>query len=190
MYEGEPETPWKPTRAQLDAAAGRTVPDVIAPKLKVLFCGINPGLYSGAVGHHFAHPSNRFWKTLQTSGFTDVQLSPFEEARLLRFDLGITNLVQRASRTASELTALELREGGLELAAKVAKFKPKLVAFLGIGAYRTALHRPKAVIGLQDDGIAGSKVWLLPQPSGLQATYQIPALVEEFRRLRDAAESL
>jgi TDG/mug DNA glycosylase family protein len=179
--------PWRPTREQLVAAEGRTVPDVIAPGLDVLFCGINPGLYSGAVGHHFARPGNRFWPALASSGFTPRRLSAFEEEELLDHGLGITNLVARATATADALDSDELRAGARRLARKVRAFRPRVVAFLGLGAYRTAFDRRDAIAGPQDAPLAGARVWLLPNPSGLNAHYQLPALARAFAELRDAA---
>jgi TDG/mug DNA glycosylase family protein len=178
----------RPTRAQLDASHGRRVPDVIAARLRVLFCGINPGLYSAAVGHHFARPGNRFWPTLHAAGFTPRVLSPFEEHELLFARLGITNLVGRATATADELSPQELRRGARSLARKVRRWTPRFVAFLGLGAYRTAFARPSAVIGPQPEMIADASVWLLPNPSGLNAHYQVPQLALAFGALRARAE--
>jgi double-stranded uracil-DNA glycosylase len=177
--------PWRPTREQVAAAAGRTVPDVIAEHLRVLFCGINPGLYSGAVGHHFARPGNRFWKALHGAGFTPRVLSPFEERELLRHGLGITNLVERATAGAGELSARELRSGAARLRATVARARPEVVAVLGVTAYRTAFDRPGAVPGPQPEPVGGSLGWILPNPSGLNAHYQLPALIEAFAELRE-----
>lgn len=179
----------KPTKAQVLAAVGRTLPDVIAPGLRVLFCGINPGLYSGATGHHFARPGNRFWPTLYASGFTERLLHPSEEYELLLRGYGITNLVARATATADELAPAELVEGGARLAAKVAEHAPVFLAVLGITAYRTAFGRPKARLGRQDERIGGAAVWVLPSPSGLNAHYQLPDLADLFRELRLAAEA-
>src|ERR1044072_9779396 len=139
----------KPTREELLAAAGRIVPDVIAPGLKVLFCGIKPGLYSAATGHHFARPGNRFWPTLYAAGFTTRLLSPFEEDELLKSGYGITNVVERATATAAELSAEEIVEGGRRLAAKARRYRPEYIAVLGISAYRTAFNLPKARLGRQ-----------------------------------------
>ena len=175
---------WRPTRAQVAAARGPTVPDVIARGLDVLFCGINPGLYSGAVGHHFARPGNRFWKALHVSGLTDRLLSPFEERELLSFGLGITNLVEGATASADELEADELRAAGRPLERKVRRFRPRVVALLGLGAYRVAMGRPKAVIGPQPDELSGTRVWLLPNPSGLNAHHQLAELARLFGELR------
>ncbi|HEX6207985.1 MAG TPA: G/U mismatch-specific DNA glycosylase [Actinomycetota bacterium] len=176
----------RPTKEEVAGAAGRTVPDVIGPGLLVLFVGFNPGLYSGAVGHHFARPGNRLWKALAGSRFTPRVLSPHEEEDLLELGLGITNLVERATAGAKELSKEELREGAVRLRAKVERWGPRWVAFLGIGAYRTALERPKAVIGEQEERFGGAKVWVLPNPSGLNAHYQPPDLIERFAELRAA----
>lgn len=177
----------RPSRAELLAAAGRTVPDVIAPGLRVLFCGINPGLYSGAVGHHFARPGNRFWPTLHGAGFTDRLLAPEDEQELLRFGCGITNLVDRATATAGELLPEELRQGAPGLVAKIQEYAPRYVAVVGIDAYRKAFGRPEATLGPQEETIGPSALWLLPNPSGLNAHYQLPDLVRQFRKLREAA---
>ena len=179
----------RPTREQVAAAAGRTVPDVVGPGLDVLFVGINPGLYSGAVRRHFARPGNRFWKVLAGAGFTDRILSPFEERELLGFGCGITNLVARATASADELSTQELRDGTRRLAAKVRRFGPAFVAFLGLGAYRVALARPAATVGPQPERFGGSRTWLLPNPSGLNAHYQLPELTDAFRDLRRAARA-
>jgi len=163
------------------------VPDVIDHGLGVLFCGINPGLYSGAVQHHFARPGNRFWPTLHAAGFTPRRLGPFEERELLQFGLGITNLVGRATATADRLHNDELRAGARALRQKVQRYKPRWVAFLGLTAYRVAFDRKGATIGRQDQTVAGSHVWLLPNPSGLNAHYQLPDLAVVFGELRVAA---
>ena len=177
-----------PTKQQLIEAAGKTLPDVIAPKLRVLFCGINPGLYTAAVGHHFARPGNRFWPALYKSGFTDRLLSPFEERELLESDLGISNVVPHATATAAELTREDFSAGGRMLTAKVKKYQPRIVAILGVGAYRTAFAKPQAIIGEQSERIHTARVWVLPNPSGLNANYQLPALVRLFRNLREAVK--
>jgi TDG/mug DNA glycosylase family protein len=177
--------PPRPT-ADLAAAAGRTVPDVLAPGLRVLFCGINPGLWSAAVGHHFARPGNRFWKALHLGGFTPRLLAADEEPELLRLGLGITNLVDRASAGAGELTPEELRAGAERLTAKVERAGPAVVAVLGVGAYRTAFARPKATVGPQSTPIAAARAWVLPNPSGLNAHYQLPDLAAAFATLRRA----
>ena len=150
----------------------------------MLFVGINPGLYSGATGHHFARPGNRFWKALHGAAFTEHLLSPFEDRELLDRGIGITNLVARTTARADELTADELREGARRLERKVGRHRPAVVAFVGVTAYRTAFGRPRARIGLQDETIAGSRIWVLPNPSGRAAAYQLPQLVEAFSELR------
>lgn len=177
----------KPTAADLAAARTKTLPDVVAPGLSVLFCGINPGLYSAATGHHFARPGNRFWPALHQSGFTPRQLHPSEQEELLTHGLGVTNIVARATARADELTRDELRVGAEILAALAGRYSPALVAVVGISAYRTAFDRPKAVMGEQGEHIGGARLWVLPNPSGLNAHYQAPALAAAFRELRTAA---
>jgi TDG/mug DNA glycosylase family protein len=184
------EQPFKPTKEQLAAAAGRTVPDVIAPNLRVLFAGINPGLYTAAVGHHFARPGNRFWPALYKSGFTKRLLSPFEERELLCLGLGITNVVRHATASASELTKEDFNNGGRVLAAKVKRYHPRIVAILGVGAYRQAFVNPQAQIGEQAGRIHSARVWVLPNPSGLNANYQLPELVRLLMTLRSAVDDV
>jgi len=179
---------WRPTREQLAAAVDQRVSDVIGPGLRVLFCGINPGLYSGAVGHHFARPGNRFWKALHAGGFTGRVLSPFEERELLVLGLGVTNLVARTTRGAGELSPHELRQGGRRLRRKVCRHRPVFVAILGMTSFRMAFGRPAAAIGPQGESICSSHLWLLPNPSGLNAHYQLAHLAAEFARLREAVE--
>ena len=183
---GKSETVWRPTREELAAAYGGRVHDVAGPTLLVLFCGINPGLYSAAVGHHFARPGNRFWKALHGSGFTPELLGPFEERRLLDHGLGVTNLVDRATATADELSPAELRRGATPLRRKVQRLRPKALAVLGVSAFRVAFERPKAAVGPHDEAIGQTVVWVLPNPSGRTAAYQLPALVEAFGALREA----
>ena len=185
-----PETTpfFKPTKQQLIEAAGKTVPDVIGPGLRVLFCGINPGLYTAAVGHHFARPGNRFWPALYRSGFTGRLLSPFAERELLPLHIGVTNVVARATAAASELTKDDFINGGRRLRAKVRRYQPRVVAVLGVGAYREAFAHPKAVIGEQPETIGEARVWVLPNPSGLNANYQLNDLVRLFRELRRAVK--
>jgi double-stranded uracil-DNA glycosylase len=173
-----------PTKVEIAAAVGSTVPDLIAPGLAVLFCGINPGLYSGATGHHFARPGNRFWPTLQAAGFTERLVRPWEERRLLEYGLGITNLVARATATAAELGADELRAGRATLERKVRRYRPRAVAVLGIGAYRSAFRRPKAEIGRQPESLGRALLWVLPNPSGLNANHQLADLARAFGTLR------
>ena len=179
--------PPRPTRAEVLAAAGKTVPDVIAPGLRVLFCGINPGLYTAATGHHFARPGNRFWPVLHRAGFTPRLLAPWEERELLDSRYGITNLVARATATAAELEREEFVDGARRLARKVKRYRPAWVAVIGIGAYRSAFARPKAVIGPQPERLGPARLWLLPQPSGLNANHQMPELTAAFRELYAAA---
>lgn len=178
----------RPTRADLLAAQDKTVRDVIAPGLRVLFCGINPGLYSGATGHHFARPGNRFWPTLHLAGFTPRLLDPGEERELLTLGYGITNLVPRATATADELASEELVAGRKRLETKVKRYQPQIVAVLGISAYRTAFVRRDVALGRQPEPLANAVVWVLPNPSGLNAHYQLAGLVEHFRMLRKAVE--
>jgi double-stranded uracil-DNA glycosylase len=180
--------PSKPTRAELLAAQDKTVRDVIARDLRVLFCGINPGLYSGATGHHFARPGNRFWPTLHLSGFTPHLLHPSEERELLTYSYGITNLVARATATAEELSPEELVAGQRRLKAKVKRYQPQVVAVLGISAYRTAFGQKAVTLGRQPDPLGNAIVWVLPNPSGLNAHYQLADLAEHFRVLRKAVE--
>jgi len=158
----------------------------VAPGLKVLFVGINPGLYSAATGHHFARPGNRFWPTLHQSGFTEIQLHPSEQSELLKAGYGITNLVSRASATADELDRSEFVAGRKRLAAKVRRYRPKVLAFLGVGAYCHAFSLRQARIGRQAETFEGAEVWVLPNPSGLNANYQLPELVQLFRSLRNS----
>jgi TDG/mug DNA glycosylase family protein len=183
-------TPWKPTKEQLLAAAEKTVRDVIAPDLRVLFCGINPGLYTAAVGHHFARPGNRFWPALYAGGFTDRVLSPFEERELLKSGYGITNVVRRATASADLLTKEEIVAGGERLRTKVLRYRPRILAVLGVGAYRTAFNQSKAVVGRQEDRIGETVLWVLPNPSGLNANYQAPDLARLFRELKESVSSV
>jgi double-stranded uracil-DNA glycosylase len=177
-------TPWKPTRQQVLEAEGKTVRDVIAPGLAVLFCGINPGLYTAAVGHHFARPGNRFWRALYEGGFTDRILSPFEERELLKGGYGITNVVPRSTASADLLTKDDFVKGGARLKAKVLRYKPGILAVLGMGAYRVAFNQPNASVGPQVERIGNTRLWVLPNPSGLNANYQRQDLARLFRELR------
>jgi double-stranded uracil-DNA glycosylase len=177
----------RPTRAQLEAARTRVIEDVAAPDLRVLFCGINPGLYSAWTGHHFARPGNRFWPALHRSGFTPRQLRPDEQQELLGLGLGVTNVVARASARADELTSAEMVAGGALLREKVLRLQPRWLAVLGVTAYRTAFADPRATIGPQEAAIGATRVWVLPNPSGLNAHYTPEALAAEFARLRAAA---
>jgi TDG/mug DNA glycosylase family protein len=179
----------RPTPAQLAAAHGATIPDLLGPDLSVVFCGINPGLYSAWAGQHFARPGNRFWPALHRGGFTPRQLLPAEQGELLPGGLGITNIVARGTARADELTAHELRAGAALLEAKVRRLRPAWVAVLGVSAYRTAFERPQATVGPQPVRLAGAEVWVLPNPSGLNAHYTPAALAEHFARLRDTVTS-
>jgi len=176
----------RPSKVEIRAAEGRTVPDIIAPHLQVLFCGINPGLYSAAVGHHFARPGNRFWKALHRGGFTHRVLEPFEEALLPSFGLGITSLVERATATADSLSQDELRAGAEAVRRKAHAYKPHCIAFLGVGAYRIAFGSARAQLGLQQSAIGTTRLWVLPNPSGLNAHYQLDRLGAMFEDLRIA----
>ena len=182
----------RPTRAELLASATPDVRvrDVIAPVLRVLFCGINPGLYTAYTGHHFARPGNRFWPALYRAGFTERQLDPSEERTLLDRGYGITNVVPRVTATAAELAPEEYVAGGRLLRAKVEEYRPRILAVLGVGAYRTAFDRPKATLGPQPEPLGATWVWVLPNPSGLNAHYQLDALAALFREVRLAADRL
>lgn len=173
-----------PSKEEIVAAKNNTIQDVIAPNLKILFCGINPGLYSAAVGHNFARPGNRFWPTLYKSGFTDRLLSPYEERKLLEYGYGITNIVKRATASADELSKEELIEGAKKLKSRVWRYAPEYLAVVGLTAYRTAFKSPKAMIGLQEEKIANTRIWVLPNPSGLNAHHQLPDLIKYFSALR------
>lgn len=181
------DEPRRPTRAELEAARDKRIRDVIAPGLDVLFCGINPGLYSGAIGHHFGRPGNRFWPALHLGGFTDRQLTPYDERELLDRGVGITNLVSRTTARADELSPEELKRGGINLRRKVLRNRPRTLAVLGLSSYRIAFGNPTSGIGLQPERIGETKVWLLPNPSGLNAHYQLPDLARLFADLRRAA---
>lgn len=178
------------TPEELAAATGRLLPDVIAPNLDVLFCGINPGLVSALTGHHFARPGNRFWPALHRSGFTPRQLAPEEQQELLGLGLGITNVVARATAGAADLRPEEYRTGGEILRAKVADFRPRWLAVVGIGAYRVAFNAPKAVMGRQEEALGETGLWVLPNPSGLNAHYNVETLAAAFAELRVVASPL
>lgn len=181
--------PFKPTKEQVLKARGKTVPDLIAPGLRVLFCGINPGLYTAAAGRHFARPGNRFWPALHQAGFTPRLFSPFEEDELLHYGYGIVNIVKKATARADELSAGELVEGGRALVDKVLVFRPRFCAILGLTAYRTAFARPKASPGPAPEKIADiSYAWVLPSPSGINANYQMKDLVGLLKELKAAVD--
>lgn len=188
-HQTGPAVTKRPTKADLAAAKNKTVPDVIAKGLTVLFCGINPGLYTAAIGHHFGRPGNRFWPALHSGGFTARLLDPSEKQDLLKLGYGITNLVSRATARADELTAEELVAGAKVVTRKVRRYRPRFVAVVGISSYRIAFDRPRAVLGLQPETIGSTKIWVLPNPSGLNAHYQPLDLARVFRELREAADS-
>lgn len=177
-------TPWKPSKAQVFAARDKLVPDLATKNLAVLFVGINPGLYTAAIGCHFGRPGNRFWPALYGGGFTPRLFSPFEQTLLLDHGLGITNIVGRATARAEELTNEELVAGGRRLQGKVKRWRPTVVAFLGLQPYRVISGVKDARVGLQDSLFGGSHAWLLPNPSGLNAHYQPAALARLFGELR------
>jgi TDG/mug DNA glycosylase family protein len=179
---------FKPSKEDLRDAVNRSTVDLIDYNLKVLFCGINPGLWSGATGFHFAKPGNRFWKVLHLAGFTARQLHPSEEHELLELGFGITSFVKRTTARADELTAEEFVEGGKALIKKIEKYQPQNLAVLGIGAYRAAFNKPKAKLGLQEEKIGGASVWLLPNPSGLNAHYQAGDLAKLYGKVLEAVE--
>lgn len=174
----------RPTSADLEAARDTSIGEVIAPDLAVLFCGINPSLWSGATGHHFARPGNRFWPTLHRSGFTPRQLRPDEQDQLPSYGLGICNLVDRATARADELSPGELRAGADRLEALVRRWHPRVVAVVGITAYRTAFRRAQAQIGPQAEPLDAARLWVLPNPSGLNVHYQLAELASAFSSLR------
>ncbi len=175
----------RPTREALEAAYGRTVPDIVRAELDVLFAGINPSLYSAVVGHHFARPGNRFWAALHESGFVPRRLAPPEDRKLLEFGIGLTNIARHATARGDEVSRDALARGGRTLVRKVRRLRPRSVAILGVTAYRTAFERPKARMGLQSERLGGVALWVLPNPSGLNAHYQVPDLARAYRALKD-----
>ncbi len=175
----------KPSKAEIQAAYNKEVPDIIAADLKVLFCGINASLYSAAVKHHFARPGNRFWKALHQAGFTDRLLNPAEDQTLLQYGYGLTNIVARATARADELDRTELQQGHHTLSNQVKKFRPQYLAILGITAYRIAFGHPKAKMGPQSQQLHDTQIWVLPNPSGLNAHYQIKDLARVYGELRE-----
>lgn len=163
------------------------VPDIIAPNLKVLFVGINPGLYTAKIGHHFGHPGNRFWKTLYLSGITPTLLTPYDNQKLLDLNYGIINLVDRPTSRADQLTAEEVRRGGERLKKKLLKYQPQWAVFLGVGAYKSSFGVEKVQVGLQEETIGQTKIWVLPNPSGLNANYPPEKLIKLFTDFRLAS---
>lgn len=186
MPRSTTNVPWKPTKAEVAAASTKRLRDVIASDLDVLFCGINPGLYSAAAGHHFARPGNRFWPTLHASGFTPRLFTGSDDRSLLDLNLGLTNIVGRTTATADELSPDELRAGGRALRRKVLRYRPRFLAVVGFTAFRVAFDQPKATGGRQPDPIGSTVVWLLPNPSGLNAHHQPGQLRVLFSELRQA----
>ena len=168
-----------------DAPGDKPVPDVLAPGLDVLFCGINPSLTSAARRHHFARPGNRFWPALHRAGLTPRQLTPEEDRELVRYGLGVTNVVDRPTRTAAELDAEELRAGGEALTALVRRWRPRVLAVLGVTAYRVAFGRPRAALGRQSEPVGGAATWVVPNPSGLNAHYQLDDLARLYAALKE-----
>jgi TDG/mug DNA glycosylase family protein len=189
MTDRNVSPPRRPTADEVRGAGGLTVPDLIVPGLSILFCGINPGLYSGATGFHFARPGNRFWPALHAGGFTERVLAPWEEHLLLDSGYGVTALVRRATATAAELTDEEFLAGRRALERKVRRYKPRWVAVLGLGAYRTAFGRPRAVAGRQPERIGPAGLWVLPNPSGLNAHFTPAALARLFAELRETVDA-
>lgn len=163
---------------------------IVGPGLRVLFVGINPSLRSAEVGHHFARPGNRFWPTLHAAGFTPRRLRPEDDHELPAFGIGVTNIVDRPTRAADELSVVELREGAAELERVVALHAPRLVAVVGLTAYRTAFCRPRAAMGVQPETIGGRPIWVLPNPSGLNAHYKPADFARLYAEARAYAESL
>ena len=176
----------RPTAAELAAAAGRRVPDLIRPGLDVLFCGINPSLYSAVVQHHFARPGNRFWRTLHAAGFTERVLAPSQQGELLEAGIGLTNVVARASASAEELGPEDYRRGRSILRRKLGRYRPRAIAFLGLGVYRIVTEQPLASVGRQAEPFAGVEAWALPNPSGLNAHYQLRELARCYGELARA----
>lgn len=174
----------KPTKEEVAAAEGKTLPDVIARDLAVLFCGINPGLYTAAVQQHFGRPGNRFWPTIHRAGFTPHLFHPSEQRELLRLGYGVTNLVNRATNAADKLNEEELIAGARALERKVKRYRPRVLAIVGIGAYRVAFQRPRAKMELQEETIGDTRIWLLPNPSGLNANYRPDDFARLFGELR------
>lgn len=177
----------RPTPQQLADAAAKTLPEYLTNGLRVVFCGINPGLYSAAVGHHFARPGNRFWPALYRAGFTPVQLDPAQDHRMVELGYGLTNIVPRATAAASELSRSELEQGGVVLREKIVSLQPAFLAILGIGAYRSAFLQPQAKLGAQPQPLGSTIVWVLPSPSGLNAHFTPAQLAQSFEELQRAS---
>ncbi|CAN5179375.1 G/U mismatch-specific DNA glycosylase [soil metagenome] len=173
-----------PVKKELLASKDKTIGDIIKHELKVLFCGINPGLFSAYSGFHFGRPGNRFWKALYMGGFTDRLFNPSEQQELVDYGYGITNMVDRATLSAAELTLQEYTTGGIKLREKIKKYKPEWCAFVGIEAYRKAFNKPHAIVGKQPEPIGDTNIWVLPSPSGLNAHYTPIMLAEVFAELK------
>lgn len=176
----------RPTKEQLAAAQDKKLADILVPDLPVVFCGINPSLYSVAVGHHFGRPGNRFWPAIAGAGFTPRSFGPWEDQNLPEVGCGLTNIVARATARADELAAEELTAGGKKLRQKCRKFRPRILAVLGVTAYRAAFAAPKTQLGLQDLQLGETRVWVLPNPSGLNAHYQLPDLIDAYAEIHSA----
>lgn len=181
-----PTRPRRLSRAELESAHGNTIPDVLAPGLDILFCGINPSLSSGATGWHFAHPGNRFWSTLHRAGLIPALLRPDQQTELLTYGMGLTNLVVRATARGDEVDNDELRAGGRRLRRLVQKHRPAWVAVVGVTAFRISFGEPAATVGPQPEPLGTARLWVLPNPSGLNAHYTPATLADEFGRLREA----
>lgn len=181
------------TADELEAARGKQVDDLVGPGLRLLFVGINPGLWTAAANAHFARPGNRFFPALLAAGITDRLVDPRagmtddDRRYLISRGIGISNLVRRPTARAAELTAEELRDGGERVARLVAAHRPRVVAIVGIGAYRTAYRQPRAVPGPQSEKLAGAALWVLPNPSGLNAHESAASIGVAFRAAAEAA---
>lgn len=181
------------SRAELEAARDVTVSDLIGPDLRLLFVGINPGLWTAATRTHFAHPGNRFYPALRLAGIIDRDIdrsdgmSDDDRAHLVDRGVGITNVVQRTTAKASELTTAELRAGGVRLRAFVDEHRPAVVAVAGITAYRAAFRLPKATMGEQPEGWGSARLWVVPNPSGLNAHETVESLADAYREPAVAA---
>lgn len=184
MRRSAPEAPWKPNRAQLLAATSKRLPDLLRPDLEVVFCGINPGLYSAAIGHHFGRPGNRFWPALYAAGFTPRLFTGFDDRQLLDLGFGATNIVPRTTASADELAREELIRGARSLRRKLLELQPRFVAILGITAFRAAFQQPEAMGGLQPESIGSTRIWVLPNPSGLNAHHPPAVLHRLFTEFR------
>lgn len=185
---GSPSDVRTPTADEVRAAVDRAIPDLIAPGLTALFCGINPGLYSAAAQYHFARPGNRFWPALHRAGFTARLLAPHDREGLIESGFGITSLVRRATASARDLEPAELVAGGRRLTRTIRIYRPRWLAVLGVGAYRAAFRDPRATVGRQPRAVAGARLWVLPSPSGANGSYPLVELIRELRAFRDAID--